>query len=127
MPLGLDSVLRWILVKPDVHRVHHSILVREINSNFGFSFARRVNLGSTACWCSPSAATPASIRSATARRINERTPPIKELTRSALATCAITCRLLSAAKSMVADSRAVYATLLRRCAQSGLAWEFIVL
>jgi len=114
MPLGLDSVLRWILVKPDVHRVHHSILVREINSNFGFSFASRVNLGSIACWCSPSAATPARIRSGMARRINERAPPIQELTRSPLATCAITCRLFSAAKSMIADSQAVCAAFLQR-------------
>ena len=37
MPLGLDRVLRWIVVTPDMHRVHHSILVRETNSNFGFN------------------------------------------------------------------------------------------
>jgi sterol desaturase/sphingolipid hydroxylase (fatty acid hydroxylase superfamily) len=37
MPLWLDRVLRLIVVTPDMHRVHHSILVRETNSNFGFN------------------------------------------------------------------------------------------
>ena len=37
MPLGLDRVLRWFVVTPDMHRVHHSIASREINSNFGFN------------------------------------------------------------------------------------------
>lgn len=35
--LRLDSVLRWFVVTPDMHRVHHSILSRETNSNFGFN------------------------------------------------------------------------------------------
>jgi sterol desaturase/sphingolipid hydroxylase (fatty acid hydroxylase superfamily) len=34
---GLDRMLRWIVVTPDMHRVHHSILSRETNSNFGFN------------------------------------------------------------------------------------------
>jgi sterol desaturase/sphingolipid hydroxylase (fatty acid hydroxylase superfamily) len=37
MPDRLDRVLRWIVVTPDMHRVHHSIVARETNSNFGFS------------------------------------------------------------------------------------------
>jgi sterol desaturase/sphingolipid hydroxylase (fatty acid hydroxylase superfamily) len=37
IPLGFDRVLRWIVVTPDMHRVHHSILSRETNSNFGFN------------------------------------------------------------------------------------------
>ena len=37
MPLWLDQVLRWIVVTPDMHRVHHSIVVQETNSNFGFN------------------------------------------------------------------------------------------
>ena len=37
MPLGLDRVLRWFVVTPDMHRVHHSILPDETNSNFGFN------------------------------------------------------------------------------------------
>ena len=37
MPEGFDGVLRWFVVTPDMHRVHHSILTRETNSNFGFN------------------------------------------------------------------------------------------
>jgi len=37
MPLWLDRVLRWLVVTPDMHRVHHSIAARETNSNFGFN------------------------------------------------------------------------------------------
>jgi sterol desaturase/sphingolipid hydroxylase (fatty acid hydroxylase superfamily) len=37
IPLGLDRVLRWIVVTPDMHRVHHSIHPVETNSNFGFN------------------------------------------------------------------------------------------
>lgn len=38
MPLGLDRVLRLLVVTPDMHRVHHSVVIRETNSNFGFNF-----------------------------------------------------------------------------------------
>jgi sterol desaturase/sphingolipid hydroxylase (fatty acid hydroxylase superfamily) len=37
LPLGLDRVLRLLLVTPDMHRVHHSVEDDEANSNFGFS------------------------------------------------------------------------------------------
>ncbi len=37
VPTPVDRVLRWFLVTPDMHRVHHSILVQETNSNFGFN------------------------------------------------------------------------------------------
>jgi sterol desaturase/sphingolipid hydroxylase (fatty acid hydroxylase superfamily) len=37
MSLRIDRLLRWIVVTPDMHRVHHSIVVRETNSNFGFN------------------------------------------------------------------------------------------
>ena len=37
IPVGLDSWLRWFGVTPDMHRIHHSILVGETNSNFGFN------------------------------------------------------------------------------------------
>lgn len=37
LPLALDRVLRWIVVTPDMHRVHHSIESDETNSNFGFN------------------------------------------------------------------------------------------
>lgn len=32
-----DRWLRWVLVTPDMHRVHHSIVRTETNSNFGFN------------------------------------------------------------------------------------------
>lgn len=37
IPPGVDAVLRRVLVTPDMHRVHHSIDMREANSNFGFN------------------------------------------------------------------------------------------
>jgi sterol desaturase/sphingolipid hydroxylase (fatty acid hydroxylase superfamily) len=37
MPAALDRVLRRIVVTPDMHRIHHSIVPRETNSNFGFN------------------------------------------------------------------------------------------
>jgi sterol desaturase/sphingolipid hydroxylase (fatty acid hydroxylase superfamily) len=37
LPQRLDRVLRWIVVTPDMHRVHHSVVLRETNSNFGFN------------------------------------------------------------------------------------------
>jgi sterol desaturase/sphingolipid hydroxylase (fatty acid hydroxylase superfamily) len=37
LPLRLDRALRWVVVTPEMHRVHHSILARETHSNFGFS------------------------------------------------------------------------------------------
>jgi sterol desaturase/sphingolipid hydroxylase (fatty acid hydroxylase superfamily) len=35
--VGLDHYLRWFVVTPDMHRVHHSIEIPETNSNFGFN------------------------------------------------------------------------------------------
>ncbi|MEQ8816035.1 MAG: sterol desaturase family protein [Thalassobaculum sp.] len=37
IPAGLDRALRWLVVTPDMHRVHHSVVPRETNSNFGFN------------------------------------------------------------------------------------------
>ncbi|NJM10953.1 MAG: sterol desaturase family protein [Synechococcaceae cyanobacterium SM1_2_3] len=37
LPERLDRLLRWIVVTPDMHRVHHSIHPEETNSNFGFN------------------------------------------------------------------------------------------
>lgn len=37
LPAGADRRLRRILVTPDMHRVHHSIVARETHSNFGFN------------------------------------------------------------------------------------------
>ena len=39
LPLRVDRYLRWLTVTPDMHRVHHSILVDETNSNFGFNLS----------------------------------------------------------------------------------------
>jgi len=37
IPSSLEPMLRWLLVTPDMHQVHHSIVMRETNSNFGFN------------------------------------------------------------------------------------------
>jgi sterol desaturase/sphingolipid hydroxylase (fatty acid hydroxylase superfamily) len=37
MPLWLDRIVRLIVVTPDMHRVHHSVLRHETDSNFGFN------------------------------------------------------------------------------------------
>ncbi len=37
LPAGIESVARLVVVTPDFHRVHHSVLVAETNSNFGFN------------------------------------------------------------------------------------------
>lgn len=37
LPLRVDRVLRWFIVTPDMHRVHHSVEPLETNSNYGFN------------------------------------------------------------------------------------------
>jgi sterol desaturase/sphingolipid hydroxylase (fatty acid hydroxylase superfamily) len=37
MPAALDRLLRLMVVTPEMHRVHHSIIRRETDSNFGFN------------------------------------------------------------------------------------------
>jgi sterol desaturase/sphingolipid hydroxylase (fatty acid hydroxylase superfamily) len=37
LPESVDRRLRWLVVTPDMHRVHHSIVMQEMNSNFGFN------------------------------------------------------------------------------------------
>jgi len=37
MPRMADAVLRWFIVTPDMHRVHHSVYGDETNRNFGFN------------------------------------------------------------------------------------------
>lgn len=39
LPLGADRLLRKIVVTPDIHRIHHSVIPSEANSNFGFSLS----------------------------------------------------------------------------------------
>ncbi len=37
IPQSVDRLLRWFVVTPDMHRVHHSVEDDETNSNFGFN------------------------------------------------------------------------------------------
>jgi sterol desaturase/sphingolipid hydroxylase (fatty acid hydroxylase superfamily) len=37
LPQAVDRLLRWFVVTPDMHRVHHSVVHNETNSNFGFN------------------------------------------------------------------------------------------
>lgn len=39
LPLGLDRVLRLFVVTPDMHRVHHSVIRGETDSNYGFNLS----------------------------------------------------------------------------------------
>lgn len=39
LPLGADRLLRKIVVTPDMHRIHHSVIPSETNSNFGFNLS----------------------------------------------------------------------------------------
>ena len=39
IPAGIDRIIRLFLVTPDMHRVHHSIIIKESNTNFGFSLS----------------------------------------------------------------------------------------
>lgn len=39
LPLALDRALRWVVVTPDMHRVHHSVIHSETDSNYGFALS----------------------------------------------------------------------------------------
>lgn len=39
LPGAIDNALRYLLVTPDMHRIHHSIETDEANSNFGFNLS----------------------------------------------------------------------------------------
>jgi sterol desaturase/sphingolipid hydroxylase (fatty acid hydroxylase superfamily) len=39
LPEAVDRLLRLVIVTPDMHRVHHSILPAETNSNYGFNLS----------------------------------------------------------------------------------------
>lgn len=39
LPEKLDKYLRWIIVTPDMHRIHHSTDSKQMNSNYGFFFS----------------------------------------------------------------------------------------
>ena len=49
MPLTVDRVLRLFIVTPDMHRVHHSVIIRETNSNYGFNLPWWDHLFGTYC------------------------------------------------------------------------------
>jgi len=37
LPQSIDQALRFFVVTPEMHRIHHSVVIRETNSNFGFN------------------------------------------------------------------------------------------
>ena len=39
LPAAVDRVLRWFIVTPDMHRVHHAIHSDEYNTNYGFNLS----------------------------------------------------------------------------------------
>lgn len=39
MPRALERVLRWLIVTPDMHRVHHSVEQAEHDANYGFNLS----------------------------------------------------------------------------------------
>jgi len=39
IPASVDKTLRMFFVTPDMHRVHHSVIMRETNTNFGFNLS----------------------------------------------------------------------------------------
>lgn len=49
MPVSVDRVLRWLVVTPDMHRIHHSTSPRETNSNYGFNLPWWDRLFGTYC------------------------------------------------------------------------------
>jgi sterol desaturase/sphingolipid hydroxylase (fatty acid hydroxylase superfamily) len=49
LPAWLDSALRLVLVTPDMHRVHHSEVPAETDSDFGFCLSCWDRLFGTYC------------------------------------------------------------------------------
>jgi sterol desaturase/sphingolipid hydroxylase (fatty acid hydroxylase superfamily) len=47
IPARLDRVLRWVVITPDMHRIHHSVRMDEGNSNFGSVLTWWDRLGGT--------------------------------------------------------------------------------
>jgi len=39
LPAGVDRLLRRLFITPDVHRIHHSVIRAETNSNYGFNLS----------------------------------------------------------------------------------------
>ena len=49
LPLNIDRAIRYIIVTPDMHRVHHSVIISETNSNYGFNLPWWDRLFGTYC------------------------------------------------------------------------------
>ncbi|UCE54173.1 MAG: sterol desaturase family protein [Desulfobacterales bacterium] len=49
LPKKMDRVLRYLIVTPDMHRVHHSVIIRKTNSNYGFNLPWWDRLFGTYC------------------------------------------------------------------------------
>ena len=49
IPLSIEPILRWFVVTPDMHRIHHSVDPRETNSNYGFNVSWWDRLFGTYC------------------------------------------------------------------------------
>jgi len=49
LPKSVDRMLRYVIVTPDMHRVHHSVIIRETNSNYGFNLPWWDRLFGTYC------------------------------------------------------------------------------
>jgi sterol desaturase/sphingolipid hydroxylase (fatty acid hydroxylase superfamily) len=39
IPEAIDKKLRWLIITPDMHRIHHSTIANETDSNYGFSIS----------------------------------------------------------------------------------------
>ncbi|MCB0343379.1 MAG: sterol desaturase family protein [Bdellovibrionales bacterium] len=49
LPKPVDKVLRYLIVPPDMHRIHHSTIQKETDSNFSFNFPIWDHLFKTYC------------------------------------------------------------------------------
>ncbi len=49
IPPFIDKQLRRLIVTPDMHRIHHSVIPREMNSNYGFCLSLWDKLFKTYC------------------------------------------------------------------------------
>jgi sterol desaturase/sphingolipid hydroxylase (fatty acid hydroxylase superfamily) len=47
IPEKIDRILRWLIITPDMHRIHHSAEPIETDSNYGFSISCWDRLGKT--------------------------------------------------------------------------------
>ncbi len=50
LPFWMDKIIRLFIATPDMHRIHHSIIPRELNSNYAFSISLWDRLFGTYTW-----------------------------------------------------------------------------